>query len=76
MFFLSSFSLNVSPELSHESYLHKTITKGVRVTFLYGPGSTALTNEADIRENKLLVFYGNFAVGIKYLHEVTKHSRG
>ena len=46
------------------------------MTFLYGPGSIALTNEADIRENKLLVFYGNFAVGIKYLHEVTKHSRG
>lgn len=71
-----SCSLNISPELSLESYLHKTIAKGVRVTFLYGPGSIALTNEAESRENKLLVFYWNFAVGIKYLHEVAKHARG
>lgn len=72
---LPTFSLNISTELSLESHLHKTITKGARVTFLYGPGSIALTNEADIRQNKLLVLYRNFTVGIKYLHEVPKHSR-
>lgn len=39
---LPSFSLNTSMELSLESYLHKTISEGTRVTFLYGPGSIAL----------------------------------
>lgn len=71
---VSSFSLNISKEFSLESYLHKTITKGARMTFLYGPGSIALTSETDLGENKLLVLYWNFAVGIKYLHEVTQHS--
>lgn len=55
--------------------MHKTITEGARATFLSGPGSIALTNEAGIRENKLLVLYRNFTVGLKYLHEVPKHSR-
>lgn len=72
---LSSFPLNISTELSLERYLHKTIIKGARVTFPYRPGSMALTNEADGQESKLLVFYWNFALGIQYLHEVTKHSR-
>lgn len=57
LLFLSPSSLNISRELCLESYLHKTITKGARMTFLYGPGSIALTNEADLRENKLLVLY-------------------
>lgn len=44
-------------ELSLGCYLHKSSTKGARVTFLYGPGAKPLTNGAGIRENKLLMFY-------------------
>ena len=44
-------------------YLHKTITKGGRVTFLYGPGCKPLTDGTGIGENKLLMLSWNFTAG-------------
>ena len=55
----------VITKLSLGCYLYKTITKGARVTFLYGPRSKPLTDAAGIRENKLLMFYWNFTEGTR-----------
>lgn len=56
-------------------YLHKTIRKEARVTFLYGPGSKPVTNRGDLRENKLLACYGNFTADTTNLHGGTKQGR-
>ena len=72
-------SLLSSSLLSPWNHYHRTkawmLFKGTRVTLLCGPGSKPLANGADIRENKLWIFYWNFTAGSRYLHGGTKYTR-